>query len=354
MNQITRSMFLYMCKIGDMESAIEIQESYPVDYAQGFRLSCMNGHLELVKWLWDFIPNKVIERYLVGSVCRNNHIEVMKWLMSKNYTHIEGFMKSCEYGHFELAVLLYQPSHNGFILSCGGGNLELVKWLYEKEAPEFGQKGFRKACINGHLDIVEWISSVYSIMFDERLMVSTVSKNHLPVCEWLYENNYPVLEGSVTAAHKAGTLETIKWVHAHYSGEKEIIMLIDFGHVYQDPSIVKWLCNEYNTRFILYRAFSVMRHHEDLEMVQWLYSKLDTNPLVRRRGDCIDQWWADVTMINYMHEIWSKSKITADDLKSTWEKIKWQAGGLAMHLLLSKHTGKQVDSYIRDWESYIR
>jgi len=194
------------------------------DFKNYFMYSCINGHLEVAKWL-----------YQIGKETRapiNIHINSE-----------EAFRGACANGHLEVAKWLYQIETNSpinihinseysFTLSCGNGHLEVAKWLYnlgiETNSPinihvksEFA---FKNACRNGHLEVVKWlynlgneINSPIKITNYKNLFLYSCKNGHLEAAKWLYqigfENDHPIdIHDNNDNAYNESNQEIKKWL----------------------------------------------------------------------------------------------------------------------------------------------
>src|SRR6056297_1461905 len=177
--------FRLSCLYGHIEIAkwlIQLghEEGRPIDiharYESAFCFSCGNGNLEVAKWLIQLTFPKVIQRGSTGAPpqygkdegypidihaqdeyafrlsCGNGHLEIVKWLIQLGQD--EGN-----------PIDIHAQDDFAFRFSCGNGNLEIVKWLIQLGKEE-GQPidihaendlAFRKSCMNGHFEIAKWL-----------------------------------------------------------------------------------------------------------------------------------------------------------------------------------------------------
>lgn len=78
-----------------------------------FMYACLNGHIEVAKWLYELGVDIHIENDIFfRSSCSSGQIEVAIWL-------------------YELGANIHIENDEVFIRSCERGQIEIAKWLYE-------------------------------------------------------------------------------------------------------------------------------------------------------------------------------------------------------------------------------
>lgn len=118
------------------------------DYA--FRLSCIGGDLNFVKFLFEFDKNINI----------HNRNEL-------------AFRVSCKYGNLEIAQWLYfldnkidvhTDNEYAFRISCKNGYIDVAKWLYSLDNKinirMNNDEIFKIACRSGHIKIAKWLCTI--------------------------------------------------------------------------------------------------------------------------------------------------------------------------------------------------
>ena len=175
------------CEKGDIKKVKKIiKES--INIGDALLSACINGHLEIVKWLFE-IGNNNDNYYLdngFACACENGHLEIVEWVLEinpKNKFDIDydrGFGYACGHGHLEIAKCLLElvdihiEDEFAFCSACENGHLEIAKWLFEISETTLnaekklgiidihndGEHIFLLTCINGHLEIAKWLIEI--------------------------------------------------------------------------------------------------------------------------------------------------------------------------------------------------
>jgi len=113
-----------------------------------FKHSCQNNQFEIIKFLLEYDPSIDIKKCkILNTIFKNNFIDMINLILEK-YLHlytkedfINNFYIVCENGNLHLLKLLYKYFPDwlldknlykyNFISACKGGYLELVQQLYE-------------------------------------------------------------------------------------------------------------------------------------------------------------------------------------------------------------------------------
>jgi hypothetical protein len=158
------------------------------DGRQPIHFACINGHLEVAKWLSgqagvSLTAEDKTGRQPIRFACMNGQLEVAKWLSelagvsltAEGQNGLQLIRAACINGQLDVAkwlseqagVSLTAEGQNGrqpIHFACINGHLEVAKWLSEQAGVSLtaeGQNGRQPihfACINGQLDVAKWLS----------------------------------------------------------------------------------------------------------------------------------------------------------------------------------------------------
>ena len=129
------------CKNGNHVTATRLYKQGNVDIStsDAFMLSCINGHLNIAKWLHRLGVRKHEETLVWAYMYDKWHI--VMWLITIDFDiHVRDdgvFRSSCLRGHLDLAKILYKRGANihicndhAFTWSCEYNKWDVAKWLY--------------------------------------------------------------------------------------------------------------------------------------------------------------------------------------------------------------------------------
>jgi len=130
---------------------------------KAFRIACLHGHLEVLKWLVDKFGLTVMdvrcnENWAFRIACLHGHLEVAKWLVDKFRLTIEDVRSLDNYA---------------FRLACSHGHLEVAKWLVDifgltiDDVRCLDHEAFRYACQYGHLNILHYLIGRFQLTEDD-------------------------------------------------------------------------------------------------------------------------------------------------------------------------------------------
>ena len=203
--------FIKACENGNAHGALELYSNYPSinihddeDYA--FRYSCINGHLELAKWLYNMcnciVNVRVYEDFAFVHSCANGHIEVAQWLLE-----------------IEPSININAQGHHAFKYACKNGHFDVAQWLFSLNPNidiSIGNEfAFRSACARGHLTIVQWLRSIKPTLnihaVEDHAFNSAYCEGHSNIITYLleldpklsqsksikYNNNWLIKQGRV-------------------------------------------------------------------------------------------------------------------------------------------------------------
>lgn len=187
--------FKYCCN-GNLEKAINIYNKYNklFDFCINdddffiFRKVCINGHLNVAKWLYDLYPNNKIfyanNCEPLRVTCINGNLEFAKWI----YENID--VNCCNICLFNEK---WMDNYGIFRFVCLHGHLDVAKWLYSINKKIYSYEkyeiSFRYACLNGHIELAKWLLFINRdinifINNNQALQWATTNK-HFDVVYWL-------------------------------------------------------------------------------------------------------------------------------------------------------------------------
>lgn len=210
-------VFEYACQKGNL-AVVEWIDSFKGwqteddhHYFSGLKLACINGHLNVAKWLSE--KGLVFEQgssyakwklsHIIEKTCEQGHIPIVLWLLS-NMTFLKDeykqnmFVETCKHGHLELVKILRSKFPDmsielGIELASKYGQLEIVQYLSDYNlSDDVINQAFYNASRKGHLDVLKWFYCKFPNL-DIRYLASSTGDafqvaykyGHLLVCKWL-------------------------------------------------------------------------------------------------------------------------------------------------------------------------
>lgn len=144
-----------------------------------FSEACETGNIIKAKYYNEKYNNVLAKEYndlVFINTCINGHLEVCKWLYS--------------FGNIDI----HENCDAVFRLTCSRGKIDVAKWIYSFGNVDIhceDEWAFRMACFNGHIDIVEWLYSLGNInihsLDDFAFEVSCINKK-IDICRWLIKH----------------------------------------------------------------------------------------------------------------------------------------------------------------------
>lgn len=140
-----------------------------------FERACVNGHLEMARWLYqkyDYMVN--VDVAFLWS-CASGKVPIVQWLYTLGI--------DIEY--------LMQDGPHSLVCASANGHLDVVKWICTNipRMLELLPDAFEYTCMNGHLETARWIYD-----FDSRRVISQLNTSffracaggHLTIAQWLW------------------------------------------------------------------------------------------------------------------------------------------------------------------------
>lgn len=167
-----KSTFRRACEIGHLEAVkwlYGLDTSIDIDIGT-FRITCCKGHLELAQYLYslgiqnciessdDIMLNATTLNYinyddrnydvLFSEICMNGHLEIAKWLYGLKKINI----------HIEDELI--------FRWSCVNGYLDMAKWLYSLDGlidiHIHDESVFQLSYYSKRYDVIDWLCGICS------------------------------------------------------------------------------------------------------------------------------------------------------------------------------------------------
>ena len=113
--------FFDYCKNGNLILAQEIFKNSNINISDAeeyaFTSACANGHISVVKWLYEIKPDidiSINNEYCFRWACSNGHIKIAKWL-------------------YEIKPNIDISANNDFAFKevCIKGNIDIAQWLVD-------------------------------------------------------------------------------------------------------------------------------------------------------------------------------------------------------------------------------
>jgi ankyrin repeat protein len=281
------SYFIECCSKGlfDMVRELYLTNKVIIHYVykKAFQISCMNGHVNIVEFL-----------YSVGSYTHyyNYYEEVLNF-------HYDVFIDVCKKGKLEIAKILdtrkllvtFNNFDEFFHICCINGHLEFAKWIYSRFRINIHWRNnivFLSACENGHNSIVEWLLTIIDLDSNSlhRAFTLACKEGHLNTVKLLYSfknvsfqfNNYEAINNCCYFGH----LLILKWIFE---------LKIDFNKIYK---IVLDKCCFYNQYNVISWLYQLNKESFLIEIQDNIYYACMTN---------------DVSLIKFLIKFIDKNKI---------------------------------------------
>ena len=274
---------------------------YTIKYLS-FRIACIQGHLEVVKIIYNlYIIHNIHNEWIniiFNECCNFGQFHIILWLYSnfhidleyENDESITPFANVCLNGHLEIAQWLYSIDQNvlnintfysneyninndlklcknysdNFVLSCESGNLKIPQWLL-KISPNinihrFNDYAFYRVCNLGHIEVAQWLYNIDKNI-DFKYNEEFTNKN---------ENFFSLVCSN-------GYLNLAIWI---FSIDNDIINDLDITLIFQKSckdgylELSKWLLETFNSINLsnINNIFFLTAINGHIEILQWLYN----------------------------------------------------------------------------------
>jgi hypothetical protein len=131
------------------------RRKYPLDFQTAFLVACLQGHFELIKWLYMnanhkidlHINNETPFLYTLGE----GHLEIAKWLY---------YMSIVD----DKIIDIHADNDHAFIYGCYNGRIDICKWLdlisnnkIDKHMQD--DMPLKNAKLSGNKELIEWLEN---------------------------------------------------------------------------------------------------------------------------------------------------------------------------------------------------
>lgn len=217
--------FIECCMKGEYDTVLWLYKNETIDeitQQKGFILACANGHLNIVKLVYNHgiikinpdkdpfgLDNNVLKKNVLELCCSYGRLEVAQWLYSienykKNILTSIFIISSCIGGKLSIAQWLYSIIREEpfftlefiFVQSCIYGNFELVQWIFSLENNDISlwsyNRAFQTSCKHGHLNIAQWLYNTIDIDIhrnNDYALRKSIKYGHYEISQWILSLN---------------------------------------------------------------------------------------------------------------------------------------------------------------------
>lgn len=188
---ILNGLFRMSCENGHIEIVQLINEDYPVDYQNAFVAACSSGKIEILDYIQK-IAESSSETIDINygtdlsyrKVCKLGHINVLKYIeqlaiksgkeIDWRANHDEGIIDACRMGHIDIIRFIksrldsqdiedWRFMQEPFDLACQSGKIEIIKEMISWKFPFQLNVGFQCG-LHGVRDFLETLEVKYRLL----------------------------------------------------------------------------------------------------------------------------------------------------------------------------------------------
>lgn len=177
-------MMKFIYSHNSLDNPIDIHYNYECNFC----ISCVNGYIDVAKWLYGLYEEGLEEKQIDIHV-KNDTIFIR--------TAIRGSLNSLQFLHEKDTL----DDWNGvFIICCRNGNLENAKWIYSLGNIDLRTDDdfiFKWCCFNNNQEFVQWLSTLdplynYNIVDGQIVGLSINIDINDMINQTLYHNSYNI------------------------------------------------------------------------------------------------------------------------------------------------------------------
>jgi hypothetical protein len=212
---------------------------------QGFNTSCINGHIEVAKYLYNTI-GKIDYKvdYTIAELCGNKHFDILEWIIDGTNIVINDinsiFQKVCAHGDMVIAEIFLLKYPNIKIMDANAvlkiyrekNKLHMIKWLVGGADIVINNIHyvFEKVCACGDIDTAKIILLKYpniKTMDTTTVLGVCCQDNRLYMVKWLVNDVYDIITAEMYYdglfdASKKGNTYVVNFLYKK------------FNHIYED------------------------------------------------------------------------------------------------------------------------
>lgn len=202
--------------------------------------------------------------YVFYKGCKNGHLDLVKWMYERDHKFYDTSM-------------IYDKS---FRSACMHGHLDIAKWLYKNFGHLFSEQHINNTfAAVWDLDTLKWLSDTFNILADINLIICKRFSKHPETSIWLYERFKPAITKSLFYGftrnnNMRSSLNFLKWVHSIHTLTCHNIKKYNLVEVFCDRGDVEgvmWLFYAVKDMPVDMAINSLSRHQKSPKVSKILY-----------------------------------------------------------------------------------
>jgi len=228
---------------GNLESLQYVHsKGYDVLNKKVFKKAICGRNVEMVQWLHDMCPEKMLSKKSAIDAalnipseedCTGGSLPILKLLVSWGYDLIDSDCSTPAHNG-DLDILQYQYEHGCKIdkdvinNAAAGGHLHVIIWC-RKQGCNWSADTCKKTVVWNHLHVLKWLRGIDRdkceiesdeteiCPWDERVCIEAITRNHIDVLEFALENGCDFGDGCCAAVLKSKDPAIIDCVDNYYA-----------------------------------------------------------------------------------------------------------------------------------------